>query len=115
MGKPLFREATGEEVGLCRYALRQLENERLVVTLVPAPHPRFDGHMIRAVECRNPEWYRAFHWSFRWRVKRDRVIRALQRVVEFRRIRFNGYEVILTKLFKELRHEYTRRRSPALG
>lgn len=115
MGKPLFQMATTEEVGLCRFALRQLESQRLVVKLAPAPDPRFDGHMIRVVECKNPEWYRAFHWSFRWRVKRDRVEAALRRVVERRRIRFNGYEVLLVKLFKELRREYASRHAREVG
>lgn len=110
------RIATREELGLVRYAQKQLERERLVVKLAPAPDPHFDGHMIRVVECRNPPWYRDLAARKGWKViKRHRVMRALARVLKTLRVRGNGYEMELVAIFKELRHEYTRRRSKALG
>ena len=38
--------------------LRQLEREGLEVSLVPAPEQKHSDHQIRAVENRNPSWYR---------------------------------------------------------
>jgi hypothetical protein len=107
------RFATSLEKGLARHALKTLENERLVVSLAPAPDPHFDGHMIRVVDCRNPEWYRDFVARHRMEVHRPRVIRALERVSKKGRVRGNGYEVELLSIFKELRDEYARRRSKA--
>jgi hypothetical protein len=98
------RRPTHEEVGLARYALKVLANERLVVSLAPAPDPHFDGHKIRVVDCRNPQWYRDLQVKYRYHMKRPRVVRALERVVNQRRVRGNGYEVELLGLFKELRH-----------
>jgi hypothetical protein len=98
------RRPTAEEVGLARYALKVLGNERLVVSLAPAPDPHFDGHMIRVVDCRNPHWYRDLQSKHRYEMKRVRVVRALERVVVQKRVRGNGYEVELLKLFKELRN-----------
>ncbi len=105
------RYATKEEIAFAKYALRTLENERLVVSLAPAPDPHFDGHMIRVVDCRNPAWYRQFQARSRFWVKRPRIIRALQRVVNSGRVRGNGYERELLALFKEL-HD-ARRKSKA--
>ncbi len=104
------RVPTAEERGLARYALRVLEQERLVVKLAPAPRQSFDGHMIRVVECRNPQWYRDLFASRRSGVKRCRIIRALRRVLEGKMDGY-GYEKELLDLFKELRRDYARRQS----
>ncbi len=37
---------------------QDLEASCLKVTLIPAPEPKFSGHMIRAVIEQNPWWYR---------------------------------------------------------
>ena len=99
------RRPTAEEVGLARYALKVLANERLVVSLAPAPDPHFDGHKIRVVDCRNPRWYRDLSSEHRYNLKRLRVVRALERVVTQKRVRGNGYEGRLLELFKKLRRE----------
>lgn len=82
-------------------ALRELARHRLRVVLVPAPDPHFDGHKVRAVVDRNPEWYQAFvcgSWTKRggcW--KRRRIERALLRV-RSGFVRFDGYEDRLLRL-----------------
>ena len=58
-----------------------LDANRLVVVLIPAPEPQFSGHMIRAVESHNPTWYSDMYWSIPW-WRRDRCTRALKRLVE---------------------------------
>lgn len=91
------RAATAAEIAAAAALLRDLECSSLRVVLVPAPSPSFDGHKVRAVEDRNPEWFRRFHAAKGTahrpggRVKRSRVIRALYRVLSGR-VRGNGYE-----------------------
>jgi hypothetical protein len=96
--------ATDEDRKLARRALQELENERLMIVLVPAPDPHFEGHKIRVIGSENPKWYQQFV-SGRWdrrgcQVKRSRVTRALIRVYKRGWIRGNGYE---RSLIKELR------------
>jgi hypothetical protein len=102
--------ATSEERKIAGRALQELEENFLVVSLVPAPDPHFDGHKVRVVENRNPGWYREFV-SGRWtkergrrgcQVKRGRVIRGLRRVYAEGLIRWNGYERELIKRLKSL-------------
>jgi hypothetical protein len=38
--------------------LVELGEQRLGVVLLPAPRPMYDGHMVRALDGRNPPWYR---------------------------------------------------------
>jgi hypothetical protein len=59
--------------------MRQLRERYLSVILIPAPEPQFEGHCIRAVEMRNPEWYRTL-WANRSSIKRQRVKESLQRI-----------------------------------
>ena len=40
--------------------LVDMETNWLEVILTPAPDPQHEGHMIRAVANRNPEWYRKY-------------------------------------------------------
>lgn len=99
MYKRRGRPATEEERQLAASALRDLAQSALRVTLVPAPEPHFDGHKIRAVEDRNPNWYRAFA---RWtkagcQTKRSRIRLALLRVYNGY-VRPNGYEVQLLRV-----------------
>ena len=76
------RPATGRERRLAETALRELDESRLDVVLVPAPRQAHEGHCIRVVQDRNPAWYQEFALRGRCWVKRARVVRALQRVVE---------------------------------
>lgn len=92
-----------EEQEAARRALQDLERERLVVVLVPAPDPHFSGHMIRVVECRNPEWYREFIRTLPQSFDtghRHRIVRALERIVKGR-VKSNGYEERLLKFLDE--------------
>ena len=101
--------ATQEERRLAGRALQELEENFLVVSLVPAPDPRFDGHKVRAVENRNPEWYRAFvagAWTRAkgkrgCQIKKVRVIRGLKRVYEEGKVFWKGYE---RELLQQLKH-----------
>ena len=82
----------------------QLEQQQNRIILVPAPEPHFEGHKIRVVESRNPQWYIDFgeqYWKGdrKFMLKRSRVIQALQRVVKGR-VRGNGYERELLEWLK---------------
>lgn len=96
------RLATPQEAALAKAMLDDLEKNFLAVTLVPAAAQNFDGHRVRAVENRNPQWYREFFKGRREQVKRCRIIQALKRVISGR-VRGNGYEVELLKLWFENR------------
>lgn len=98
------RLATQGEIVLAGRALEDLGRERNRIGLVPAPDPHFEGHKIRVIECRNPEWYVEFgkrYWKGlrQFSLKRARVIKALERVVRGR-IRGNGYERELLEFLK---------------
>lgn len=102
--------ATDEEVKIAGRALQELEENFPVVTLVPAPDPRFDGHKIRVVENQNPKWYREFVAAAWTRVrgkrgcqiKKWRVIRGLKRVHTKGLIFWKGYERELIERLKSL-------------
>lgn len=98
-GSFLHRTPTPEEFRAAKRLHADLDADRLSVVLVPAPRQSFEGHKVRAVERRNPPWYRKFFGARRCGVKRGRVIRALERVL-MGRVRANGYEVdLLSELF----------------
>jgi hypothetical protein len=90
------RVATPKERALADRALKELWSQFNKIGFVPAPSQNFDGHKIRVVESRNPEWYIEFGKKY-WRgprqfgLKRERVIKALKRVAAGR-VRGNGYE-----------------------
>ena len=99
------RYATDEEMALAKRALVELDQEHNRIGLAPAPEPSFDGHKIRVIESRNPKWYSEFgvrYWKTprQFDLKRDRVIKALERVAKGR-VRGNGYEKDLLKWLKE--------------
>lgn len=61
--------------------IRELKQSPMRVILVPAPEARFDGHKVRAVESRPPEWYmQAYSRLGRKTFKRHRFLRALERI-----------------------------------
>jgi hypothetical protein len=90
------RMATPKERALSNRALKELESQFNRIGFAPAPSQNFDGHKVRVVESRNPEWYIEFGKKY-WRgprqfcLKRERVIKALKRV-SAGRVRGNGYE-----------------------
>lgn len=49
---------TAAERANANQLLVELGEQRLGVVLLPAPRPTYDGHMVRALDGRNPEWYR---------------------------------------------------------
>jgi hypothetical protein len=95
------RLATEAETAAAKAMLDDLEKNFLSVTLVPAPVQHNGGHMVRAVENRNPEWYREFFKNRREQVKRSRIVRALKRVAVQGRVRGNGYEIELLKIYRK--------------
>ena len=56
-----------------------LRENRLKVVLVPARVERYEGHMIRAVESKNPEWYRELYRATP-HLKRRRTLNSLERI-----------------------------------
>jgi len=66
-----------------QYMFYSLKNEHLDVVLVPAPSPQFEGHKIRVVQNRNPDWYQyACWWYGTDRVRRKRFIDYLSRIIK---------------------------------
>lgn len=106
------RPSSLEERILANAALEELSVRRLQVVLVPAPEAHFSGHMVRAVENRNPEWYRDLIGGYpEGFVKRCRIEKALRRVV-MGRVRGNGWERRLLPILEreaEIRGERRRR------
>jgi hypothetical protein len=105
------RFATPKEKALATRALEELETNFNKIGFAPAPQQNFDGHRIRVVESRNPDWYVEYGRKF-WRgprqfdLKRARVVKALKRVVGGR-VRGNGYEVELLPFLAERWPEVT--------
>lgn len=79
-------------VEMAREMLDELHSGCLEVVLIPAPDSRHLGHMIRAKQCQNADWYREYAKTrsrpapikSRPRVKRERTISALERIIEGR-------------------------------
>lgn len=84
--------ATPAEKIIIKDMLNELVNNALVVVLLPAPEQRHTGHMVRAVEQQNANWYREFcadHEEYRAGyekpktiIKRQDTINALYRVLD---------------------------------
>ena len=72
------REATTAERKAAESALEEMDRDRLDVCLAVAPRQTHEGHVIRTVSSRNPEWYREFALRGRCWVKRKRVVKALE-------------------------------------
>lgn len=94
------RWSTSEEKAVAARALEDLEMNRNVIILVPAPDQHFVGQKIRVQESRNPKWYVEFgapYWRSRrsFQLKRARVMKALRRVSVVGIVRRNGLEVKL--------------------
>jgi len=62
--------------------VRELDSMKDNVILIPAPRPRFQGHMIRARECKGPEWLQELREFEGVRVQRWRVRIALLSIGE---------------------------------
>jgi len=61
------------------YLYSDLLNNKLTIVLIPAPDPRHDCHMVRAVESENPGWYQGLYSSYNY-FRRDRSLMALNRI-----------------------------------
>ncbi len=59
----------------------ELVENRLKVVLVPARVERYEGHMIRAVESKNPRWYRDLYQATP-HLKRRRTLNSLERIAQ---------------------------------
>jgi hypothetical protein len=62
--------------------LCELDRNPDEVILVPAPYQRFEGHMIRQRACRGPEFLELLRDKEAFRVRRDRLRRALLNISE---------------------------------
>jgi|GEM_PF-4730728 len=61
--------------------IRELRHCPMRVILKPAPEPRFEGHKVRAVDSRPPEWYMEIYGQVgRKTFKRHRFLAALERI-----------------------------------
>jgi len=54
----------------------ELESQQLTVALFPAPHPAFEGHMIRVPIESNVAWYRCLCSKYPVGVRSTKVRRA---------------------------------------
>lgn len=63
------------------FLYRDLLENKLIVKLRPAYEERYNGHMIRIVESRNPDWYRDLYSSTA-HLKRKRCERSLDRICQ---------------------------------
>lgn len=83
--------------------IRELEQSPMRVILVPAPEARFDGHKVRAVESRPPEWYMlAYERLGRKTFKRHRFVQALERIRR-RDFRLSRYTQIAIEVMETAR------------
>ncbi len=82
--------------------IRELRENPMLVVLLPAPDPQHTGHCIRAVISRPPGWYmdRFYHSRGRKTFKRQRFLRALQRVVEGKPV-LGNYQLDIVNFIKE--------------
>ena len=62
------------------YLRGDLAENRLEVTLRPAPEPQFIGHQVRHVVNQNPSWYQEFY-AEPTNVERQRTMTSLERIV----------------------------------
>lgn len=85
--------------GHADFLYKDLEFKHLDVVLIPAPEQKFEGHMIRYVENRNPSWYRELYREMP-NFRRDRSLVSLDRL---RREEDNSYvyDFIYRKLILE--------------
>jgi len=91
-------------VAEANYLFQELRRNKLKVILAPAPNPNHQGHMIRIIENKNPQWYRdLYHSSVNFR--RDLSFKSLDRIRNQRDITYkvssNGYDLIYRNLIHE--------------
>ena len=78
---------------------QDLDINGLHVILVPAPEPRYSGHRIRVVHCRNPKWYREIYGELE--VKRDRIISSLNRILNETPSNKSSYDYMFLQIAKD--------------
>lgn len=57
----------------------ELKYKRMIVGLIDAPKPRFDGYKIRVLYSPNPEWYSRLYSACE-HFRRDRSLSALEKI-----------------------------------
>ena len=77
--RELPREIRKYFIEEAKFLHNDLKQNKLSVSLIDAPYPRFEGHKIRVVNSRNPEWYSSMYQSY-FHFRRDRSLRALDRL-----------------------------------
>ena len=91
----IAKEFRAEASGL----LRELEENKLCIGLIPAPEQKHSSHMIRVVMRSNPSWYSELYWDYN-NFRRDRSINALKRIREGRDGDFFGKKGAVSSYFK---------------
>ena len=91
----IAKEFRSEAKGL----LRELEENKLSIGLIPAPEPKHSSHMIRVVLQNNPYWYRNLYDDY-WHFRRDRSIKALKRLAEGNDKEYSGRKGAVKSYFK---------------
>jgi hypothetical protein len=81
----IAKEFRSEAKGL----LKELEDNKLQIGLVPAPEPKHSSHMIRVVLQSNPFWYSNLYQDY-WNFRRDRSLKALKRLAEGKDMPYSG-------------------------
>lgn len=98
--QPLDESITGILEGM----LSDLKKNRLSVRLIPAPEPKFIGHMIRVRTGENPDWYSHIYHACS-RPVRSRVERVLGRMISERKIYFSDLEMELLQTAEDIEYE----------
>lgn len=81
--------------------LKELKENKLEVILIPAPEQKFEGHMIRVSQNRNPDWYVRLYNSSKESLKRNWTIQSLSKIAE-NKIRWNSkYDIMLLEMIYE--------------
>jgi len=99
LGDSLSPEARASICLHVKSMLDDLLSNRLCVGLVPAPNPRFHGHMIRWVNSSNPAWYQRAYAVLD--VKRDRILDSLARVAKGKASNKSSYDRMFIKMAKD--------------
>jgi hypothetical protein len=99
-----------------KHLLYELEQNSLDVVLAPSPEQRHAGHSIRAVQGRNPEWYRELCSRFQssrnrlkkhgdTKVKRRDIIRLLEQLAAGKDVA-SKYKEFLVSTAQNMQEEF---------
>jgi len=102
-------EITFDMEAIAQRLIQELNMFQDRTILIPAPESRFEGHMIRARECKGPEWLQWLRDRECVRVRRDRICDALHHIGRgvFKDSRYYHLSIELIKLrLGDMNEEY---------